>query len=658
MKFSFVRAVAMPAAAAVFAVLSAAAQSGNPPLPPSQSAPPSNAQEPSQPPQAPGQVIFSRSVGESGQTPTQAGPAAARPLEAAPTATDAERTAVAITAFNLDVHLRPAERYIAVRALLTVRNDGKTPLPLIPLQISSTLHWERIRVDNKDVNFPVATLNSDEDHTGQLREAAVPLAQPLAPGASTQLDVTYSGAIAQTAKRLLAIGTPDAEALHSDWDRIGVDFTGLRGFGNVVWYPVSSVPVILGDGARVFDEMGEHKLHMTGVHFRLRLTVEFSAGHAPTLAVINGQPAPLAVTKAGEGVEGVATASIGDSTLGFEAPSLFVANRDAHKVPNATLWTLPADQAAVPAWTAAITKVTPLLQDWLGERPRSQLTVLDLPDPGDAPFETGVLLAAPIQPAPPEQLGSMFAHALTHAWMPSPRAWLSEGVAQFMRTLWIEKQSGRLKALESLEAFRTALALAEPSSPGESPGQPLAQAFSPIYYRVKAAYVLWMLRDLVGDSTLSAAFRAYNPAQDVGSQAGHGYFERLLEQAGANRDLSWFFADWVDSDKGLPDLSITGVYPSLASAGSWLVAVDIANAGYAAAEVPVTVRSQDGSVTQRVIVPARGRIVRRILVLSKPIQVQVNDGAVPESQASVHMTTLTGASSSSSSSSTLDPQQQ
>jgi len=457
---------------------------------------------------------------------------------------------------------------------------------------------------------------------------------------------------------LLAIGTPDAEALHSDWDRIGVDFTGLRGFGNVVWYPVSSVPVILGDGARVFDEMGEHKLHMTGVRFRLRLTVEFPAGHAPTLAVINGQPAPLAVTKAGEGVEGVATASIGDSTLGFEAPSLFVANRDAHKVPNATLWTLPAGEAAVPAWTAAITKVTPLLQDWLGERPRSQLTVLDLPDPGDAPFETGVLLAAPIQPAPPEQLGSMFAHALTHAWMPSPRAWLSEGVAQFMRTLWIEKQSGRLKALESLEAFRTALALAEPSSPGESPGQPLAQAFSPIYYRVKAAYVLWMLRDLVGDSTLSAAFRAYNPAQDVGSQAGHGYFERLLEQAGANRDLSWFFADWVDSDKGLPDLSITGVYPSLASAGSWLVAVDIANAGYAAAEVPVTVRSQDGSVTQRVIVPARGRIVRRILVLSKPIQVQVNDGAVPESQASIHMTTLTGASSSSSSSSSLDPQQQ
>ena len=56
----------------------------------------------------------------------------------------------------------------------------------------------------------------------------------------------------------------------TDWDAIGVDFTGLRGFGNVVWYPVSSVPVILGDGARVFDEMGEHKLRMAGARFRLQ----------------------------------------------------------------------------------------------------------------------------------------------------------------------------------------------------------------------------------------------------------------------------------------------------------------------------------------------------------------------------------------------------
>ena len=91
-----------------------------------------------------------------------------------------------------------------------------------------------------------------------------------------------------------------------------------------------------------------------------------------------------------------------------------------------------------------------------------------------------------------------------------------------MGTLWLEKQSGRQKALEILESGRAALALAEPSSPGESPGQPLAQAIAPVYYRTKAAYVFWMLRDLAGDPALSAALRAYDPAADAAGVAQRG----------------------------------------------------------------------------------------------------------------------------------------
>ncbi len=310
----------------------------------------------------------------------------------APTAEDADRQAVTFTDFDMDVHLRPADQHIAVRALLTLRNDGKTPLAHIPLQISSSLNWDRIRVNLHDVPFPVATLNSDADHTGRLHEAAVPLAQPLDPGATLQVDVSYSGTINLSAQRLMVIGTPDDVALHSDWDRIGTDFTGLRGFGNVVWYPVSSVPVILGDGARLFDEIGEHKLRMAGAHFRLRLTVEFPHGHIPTVALINGHPSPLAITNAAGSeheVAGVATSDSGVSTLGYDAPSLFVAIRSAHPAVNTTIWALPDDESSVPAWTTAAATVTPFLQSWLGQRPRAQLTLLDLPDPQDAPFESG-----------------------------------------------------------------------------------------------------------------------------------------------------------------------------------------------------------------------------------------------------------------------------
>ena len=625
-----------------------------------QTTPAAGSTAPQQAPSQPGgKVIFSRSIDENGQTTTQAGPAAAAlsPAQPAkePTAADAEREAVTFTDFDMDVRLRPIEQRIAVRALVTVRNDSKTPVAHIPLQLSSSLNWERIRLDAHDLTFPVATLNSDTDHTGQLHEAAVTLAQPLAPGQTLQFDVSYSGSIAPSAQRLLAIGTPPDVAAHSDWDEISVPFTGLRGFGNVVWYPVSSVPVILGDGARLFDEVGEHKLRMAGARFKLRLTVESPHGRAPTVALINGHMVALTQTPSGslnDEVSDITQAESPATILGFDAPSLFVAIRSLHSGANTFYWILPENEASLQAWASAVDTVTPFLKGWLGRMPRSQLNLIDLPDPQDAPFETGALLATSIRPASPDQLEGILAHALTHAWVQSPRAWLSEGVAHFMGTLWVEKQRGRDQALEALEASRASLTLIEPESPGQSSGQPLAQAISPVYYRTKAAYVLWMLRDVVGDATLSAALRAYDPTADVslgyGRDTAPGTFQMLLERAGAQRDLKWFFADWVDADKGLPDLSIESVFPTQEPSGSWLVAVNIDNAGYAGAEVPVTVRGVSSSVTRRVLIPARGKISQRILLQEKPTQVQLNDGTVPETQASVHIKNLDGATGSSS----------
>ena len=607
---------------------------------------------PATPPEKPhqGKVIFSRSTNEDGQTTTTVQPAsqAATQMAPMPSTSDAERQAITFTAFDLDVHLTPASEQIAVRALVTVRNDGKAPLLRIPLQISSSLKWERIRLKGNDAALALATLNSDADHTGQLEEAAVLLPRPLAPGQSLQLDATYSGQIALSAQRLVTIGAPSEVALHSDWDQISIPFTGLRGFGNVVWYPVSSVPVTLGDGARLFDEMGEQKLRLTGAQFRLRLTVEFPHGQAPTVALINGHSVPLTVTESrsldqNQEVESVATADSGSTILGFDAPSLFVAIRTPHLGPNLAAFTLPEDDVSVEFWTEAAGAVKPFLDGWLGKLPRSTLFLLDLPDPSDAPFEAGSLLATPLREpganAKPGALEGILVHALTHAWLapqtshPLP-AWLDEGVASFMGTLWIEKQHGRDQALGTLEADRTALSLAEPASPGESAGQPLAQAISPVYYRTKAAYVLCMLRDLAGDQALSAALRADNRGNPKA-------FEKLLEDSEAHPDLSWFFADWVDADKGLPDLSIQGVFPTTTLADNWLVAVKIVNAGYAAADVPVIVRSGSGSearsATQRVRVPSRGDLTARILIQGKPTEVQVNDGSVPETQASVHI---------------------
>jgi hypothetical protein len=163
-----------------------------------------------------------------------------------------------------------------------------------------------------------------------------------------------------------------------------------------------------------------------------------------------------------------------------------------------------------------------------------------------------------------------------------------------------------------------------------------------------------MLRDIVGDATLSAALRAYDPTADVslgyGRDTAPGTFQMLLEHAGTQPDLKWFFADWVDADKGLPDLSIESVFPTQEPSGSWIVAINLNNEGYAAAEVPVIVRGVSSSVTRRILIPARGKVSDRILLQEKPTQVQLNDGTVPETQATVHIKNLDGAAEGSSSS--------
>jgi hypothetical protein len=147
-----------------------------------------------------------------------------------------------------------------------------------------------------------------------------------------------------------------------------------------------------------------------------------------------------------------------------------------------------------------------------------------------------------------------------------------------------------------------------------------------------------MLRSLIGDTALQNALKLYDPAKDTKDS----YFEELLLKTSVaqpgHEELHQFFEDWVYHDPGLPDLSIAGTYPSVANVpGTYLVAVDVTNTGNAGADVPVTVSSTNTQVTERLFIPAHDHAVRRLLIQGEPTQVQVNDGVVPETTASVHV---------------------
>jgi hypothetical protein len=273
----------------------------------------------------------------------------------------------------------------------------------------------------------------------------------------------------------------------------------LRGFGNVAWYPVASVPVALGDGAKFFTEAAEERQRQSQATVTMKVTEEFF-GEAPNLAVLDGEmltvkPSSLPTAS----VPGIVSCTLPSTQLGFSSPSLFLLARTLQEGDGIAVFARTEDVANAQAYMTAASLVIPLIHRWLGTEPRGPLNIVDLPEEGDAPFEDGPVLFTNVHSAEPYKLSDALVHSLTHLYFRSPYPWLQEGVASFMGSLWTEQNRGRDAAIQQLDNTRGALSLAEPGD-AASTSQALLTARDPVYYRTKATYVLWMLRDLAGEN--------------------------------------------------------------------------------------------------------------------------------------------------------------
>lgn len=661
---------------------------------PAESAP---AQQPLPP--SKGQVII-QSHGEPAtgtEVPARPGNGPAQPVvdaNAVPDVSDAERAAPLFTAYDLDARLNPARAGLNVRAQVTVRNDGAVPLKQLVLQLSSTLHWDSATLleGAARTRLPLAQhqLETDADHTGAETEAIFSLPRPLAPGASVVLDLFYSGTVSQSAARFDRLGASVAQQRSNDWDAIGPRWTGLRGFGDVLWYPVATPQLFFADGNGLFEAIGRTRLREKQAKVHLRLSVEYGDG-APAAAYFCGRRQGFAsVSDAPDAPvtsdTGVATADFPTEPLGFRTPSLFVlqlpesfpsasavageastpaefsssvtppaAAAQAQAAPATSrpdaagngeaspfLAVVTDDAGATASFAAAANHVAPLLREWLGPRPLSSLTVLDH---DGQPFQDGPLLVGPLASLAASSQSSALVQSLTHAWIQTGQPWMDEGLAEFFGLLWVERELGGTVARAQLTELTRPVAIAEPelsNATGAGKGQPLVEAADDLFYRRKAAAVWWMLRGLVGDGALHQALSAWRTQPSAQAPAAEQAvaFEHLLERL-SGKDLGWFFADWVLRDRGLPDLSITAVAasPQTSTPGhpsGFLVAVTVRNEGGAVADVPLILRSGTNHIEQRIRIPALSSATQRVLIETAPTGVQVNDGSVPEIGSSIH----------------------
>jgi len=538
-----------------------------------------------------------------------------------------DREAFTFTHYDLNVRVEPEQQRFGVRGKITLRNDSPTPQKIAVLQISSSLEWRSISAGDKMLQFVAQPYTSDIDHTGTLSEAIVTLPAPIAPKETVELEIVYEGVIVLDATRLTRINAPESAAQATDWDQISTKFTAVRGVGYVTWYPIATEATSFAEGNSVAERLGRWKEREFGSTMHLQIAVTADEGDAPEL-LVNATSCPMSNES-----QHLFVADCSYRSLGSVVPTFMIANYEVLDREAIGIHFLRGHDASAATYADAAEKAASLINDWFGA-PRTKAQTADLGNEDSPPFETGPLLITPLAGMDPKVAGLAAAHQLTHAAFSSPRPWINEGLAHFAQALYLEHQSGRQAALDYLAVHRSAIdgknknkeKLASAPTPDDATTQSLINTYDEELYRSKAMFVWWMLRDMLGDQALKKALASYHAEDDKEPS----YLLRLI-QAQTQKDLEWFFDDWVYRDHGLPDFKVASAFTRKLLPEGFMVTVTVENPGAAGAEVPVTVKYAGGEVTKRLVVRSKSNGVIRIEVTKPPEEIVVNDGSVPES---------------------------
>ncbi len=549
-----------------------------------------------------------------------------------------DREAFTVTHYQLEVQIDRPSHVMAVTGRLTLRNDSKVPQKNLALQVSSSLKWNGIAIDNAPVEWIGDDYTSDIDHTGKLSEAIVTLQASVLPSGTIALDVQFGGAITPNSTRLTRMGAPADLALRNDWDQISPIFTALRGLGYVVWYPVAIPAVSMSDGNSVVEAIAAWKSRHQKTQFEARIVV---VDQDAQLCIVGNAMTSSCGTlgKTDDPRTGDITNQITNdvllTSLAKNVPAFAVADYTSLEQPGILLSHVRSHADLAQDFAAAAAANQPVLNEWLGPS-SANARVIELTDPNANPYQVGPVLFTPLRKSSTLTLQQLLIPVQVAARINSPDSWMEEGLQRFLQATNIEHSSGRKAALQFLDEYRLPLIKAEESpqessstSGSGSPRNSLMATSDEILLRGKGSYIFWMLRDMVADAALQKALLDYGAGADRTAE----HFQKLLEQ-NSRRDLGWFFDDWVYQDRGLPELRVENVYTPAHPEESTklrLVTVTIDNSGGASAEVPVTIQTATGEKSIRILAKAHQKTSERVQLPEAPTKVTVNDGSVPES---------------------------
>lgn len=153
------------------------------------------------------------------------------------------------------------------------------------------------------------------------------------------------------------------------------------------------------------------------------------------------------------------------------------------------------------------------------------------------------------------QYEHIVAHELAHQWWGDwvtvadwRDIWLNEGFASYAEALWQEHLYGAARLQSYMEEFRSTY-LQEIGRYGSFAVYDPKYSWGGTVYE-KGAWVLHMLRFLLGDAKFFATLHEYGQRHSYGSVITEDFVMTAEEVSG--QDLTWFFKQWI-YDAGLPE---------------------------------------------------------------------------------------------------------
>ncbi|HKS95905.1 MAG TPA: M1 family aminopeptidase [Terriglobia bacterium] len=227
-----------------------------------------------------------------------------------------------------------------------------------------------------------------------------------------------------------------------------------------------------------------------------------------------------------------------------------------------TLYLKEGHQKFAQTYGAAAGKILAFFSDKFGPLPSGHLSIVEIADDTVGGYSAPGIVALASRGFSNPVNDRLLAHEISHQWwrcLVSPAttddAFLDEGLASYASALYVEDSAGE-------NAFADVMHEIEIGALTHEDVAPVSQAshlheFTPEYQSIvfqKGAMVFHMLRWVIGDSAFFNTLRSMTQ-QYAWKSVSTQEFQRLAEAA-SKQQLTYFFAQWVDST-GVPQFKRT-----------------------------------------------------------------------------------------------------